>query len=131
MKTISKKEIIVALGEKTTALNQKKDELVEELFEIQCLAEKQIKRLNSEGIIDISEWGISFLQRKYNDYMMYEGCIIDKFGGRYDGGDFNEWVPETNYKKLIEFCEKADAIIAGMQEAFEEKIASIKANVEK
>lgn len=125
MKTVSKIEIINALGETTKSLNQRKKNLIEKLFEIQEACEKEIKGINSYNLIDIEDWGVSFLKRKYNDYMMFDGEVIDEYGGRYDGGDYNEWVPNTNYRKLIEFCEKSTDIIKGMQDALSEELNKI------
>ena len=122
MKTISKIEIIAALGETTKCLQQRKEDLIDRLFEIQRACEKEITEIMSYDLINIEDWGVSFLKRKYNNYMRYDGAIIDKCGGRYDGGDFNEWVPDTNYKKLIEFCEKSESILKGMQDALSEKL---------
>jgi hypothetical protein len=126
---ISKLEIIEALGENTTALKEKKKELIERLFEIQKASEKQIQILRKKGLIDISEWGVSFLERRYNDYMMYDREIIDQYGGRYDGGDFNEWVPPTNYEKLLEFVLKSTDIIKGMQSELADKLENINAHL--
>ena len=125
MKAITKLEIINALGETTSTLSLRKKDLLEKLFEVQYAAEKEIINLKQHGLIDVSEWGVTFLERKYNNYMMYDGCIIDQDGGRYDGGDFNEWVPATDYKKLVEFCEKSTDIIKGMQDALSEELDKI------
>lgn len=125
MKTITKLEIIAALGETTSALSLRKKDLIDKLFEIQVASEKEILKLSKNNLIDITDWGVDFLERKFNDYMMYDGCIIDEFGGRYDGGDFNEWVPKTDYKKLVEFCEKSTVIIKGMQDELAEKLDKI------
>ena len=125
MKTVSKIEVIKALGETTKSLNQRKKDLIEKLFEIQEACEKNIKEMMSYNLINIEDWGVSFLKRKYNDYMMFDGEIIDAYGGRYDGGDYNQWVPATNYVKLVEFVEKSEDIIKGMQEELSEKLDKI------
>lgn len=131
MKTISKLEIIKALGEKTNELKKRKEVLIEKLFDIQTEAESQIKTLQAHGLIEISDWGVSFLKRRYNDYMTYNDCVIDKSGGRYDGGDFNQWVPPTDYKMLLEFCEKSVDIIKGMQDELNEKLNQKELLIEK
>ena len=131
MKTISKIEIINALCKTTKALSERKSELIEELFDIQTACETEIIKLKSHGLIDITDWGVSFLECKYNNYMMYDGCIIDKYGSRYDGGDYKEWVPATDYKKLVEFCEKSQDIIKGMQDALSEELNKIELIVSK
>jgi hypothetical protein len=57
--------------------------------------------------------------------MTYNGQVIDKFGGRYNGGDFNSWIPTTDYNALIEFVEKCPEIIEGMQEALSEVLDNV------
>ena len=125
IKAITKIQIIEALGETTTALQRRKKDLVEDLFEVQQLCEKEILSLSSHSLIDISDWGIGFCKGKYNSYMTYNGQVIDKFGGRYDGGDFNSWISATDYNALIEFVSKCDEIIKGMQAALLEILDNI------
>jgi len=122
MKTISKLEIIAALGETTSALSLRKKELIDKLFEIQVEAEKEISRLKENSLINIEEWDVSYLKCRYNSYMLYDGSVIEYNKGCYDGGDYNYWVPATDYKKLVEFCEKSTEIIKGMQEELAEKL---------
>jgi hypothetical protein len=125
---ITKIQIIEALGETTTALSKRKKELINELFDVQQTAEKAIIELSSHNLIDISDWGVGFCKGKYNSYMTYNGHVIDKFGGKYDGGDFNSWIPTPDYNSLIEFVEKCPEIVKDMQEALSEvldKVSSI------
>lgn len=122
---LTKLQIIKSLGEKTTSLSLRKKDLIDKLFDIQVESEKQIKELSSTGLINIDDWGVSFLKRKYNDYLMYEGRVIDCYGGRYDGGDFNEFVPSCDYQKLLKFCENSNEIIKGMQDAVSEELVRI------
>ena len=118
---MTKLEIIDALKENTSALKLKNEELIDKLFEVQIAAEEQIKELCSYGLIEPESWNVSFMHGKYNDYIMYDGKIVDKYGGRYDGGDFNSWIPKVNYPALIKFVQNADAIIKGMQEELNKK----------
>ena len=123
----TKIQIIEALGE-TTALSKRKEELINELFDVQQTAEKAILELSSHNLIDISDWGVGFYKGKYNSYMTYNGVVIDKFGGKYDGGDFNSWIPAPDYNALIKFVERCPEIIEGMQEALSkvlDKVSSI------
>jgi hypothetical protein len=122
---LTKLQIIKSLGEKTTSLSLRKKDLIDKLFDVQIESEKQIKELSSTGLINIEDWGVSFLKRKYNSYLMYEGCVIDYYGGRYDGGDFNEFVPPCDYQKLLKFCENSNEIIKGMQDALAEELVRI------
>ena len=131
MRTIKKVEIIEALGETTSALKIKKEELIEDLFEVQEAAEKQILELSSYDFINLEDYGISYLKCKYNDYMMYDYKIIERSFGNYDGGDFNFYVPPTNYKKLVEFCKSADKIIREMQKEVKNKLKDISENIHK
>ena len=131
MKAIKKIQIIEALGETTTALSKRKKELINDLFDVQQAAEKAIQELSVQNLIDISDWNVGFCEGKYNSYMTYNGKVIDKFGGQYDGGDFNSWIPEPDYNALIEFVENCSEIIKGMQDALSEvldKIDEIKNN---
>ena len=128
MKAITKIQIIEALGETTTALSKRKDELINDLFSVQQVCEKEILELSTHNLIDISDWGVGFCKGKYNSYMTYNGHVIDKFGGKYDGGDFSSWIPAPDYNSLIEFVEKCPEIIKGMQEVLSEvldKVSSI------
>ena len=131
MNAITKIQIIEALGETTTALSKRKKDLVESLFEVQYLCEKEILSLSSHNLIDISDWGIGFCKGKYNSYLTYNGKVIDKFGGRYDGGDFNSWIPAPDYNALIEFVEKCPEIIKGMQEALTEVLDNVSEIIKK
>ena len=128
MNAITKIQIIEALGETTTALSKRKEELINDLFDVQQAAEKLILELSSHNLIDISKWNVGFFEGKYNSYMTYNGVVIDKFGGKYDGGDFNSWIPAPDYNALIKFVERCPEIVKGMQEALSEvldKVSSI------
>ena len=131
MKAIKKLEIIKAIGETTSALKIKKAELIEDLFKIKYAAEKQILELSSYDFINLEDYGISYLKCKYNDYMMYDYKIIERSCGNYDGGDFNFYVPPTNYRKLVEFCKSADKIIREMQEEVKNRLKDISENIHK
>ena len=126
MKNLKKIEIINALHVRTSALEKSKEELIDELFDLKDSIAKQLSILNNYEIIDIGDWGISYYEAKYNDYLMYNGNIIDRSYGFYDGGDFNYYVPPTNYKALIEFCLKSDSIIEEMQNAIEKILVDTK-----
>ena len=63
--------------------------------------------------------------------MMYDYKIIERSCGNYDGGDFNSYVPPTDYRKLVEFCEKSTEIIKGMQEEIENRLKEISDNIHK
>lgn len=124
--------MIEALGEKTSALRIKKAELIQDLFEIQRAAEKQILELSSRNFINLeNNYGISYLKCKYNNYMMFDGEIIESSRGKYDGGDFNYYVPPTNYKKLVDFCRKSTDIIKDMQDKVEDILKDISDNIHK
>ena len=131
MKAIKKVETIEALGETTSALKIKKAELIEDLFEVQEAAAKQISELSAYDFINLEDYGISYLKCKYNDYMMFCGKIIERSCGKYDGGDFNFYVPPTDYRKLVEFCEGSIEIIKGMQEEVDNRLKEISDNIHK
>jgi hypothetical protein len=128
MKAIKKLEIIKALGETTSALKIKKAELIEDLFKIKYAAEKQILELSDKNFIDLSDYGISYLNDDY-DYMMFDGKLIERLSGNC--GDFNNYVPQTDFKKLVEFCEKSTEIIKGMQEEVDNRLKEISDNIHK
>ena len=130
METITKQQMIEALGEKTTSLSLRKNELIDKLFDIQVAAEKQIRELSELGFIDIENWGISYLRLRYNDYLLYEGELIEYSTGGYDGGDFNSPKPLTNYPKLINFVLNSVSIIESMQKELEERLNKIEAKIE-
>lgn len=130
METITKKQMIEALNEKTSSLSLRKNELIDKLFEIQVTAEKQIKELDSFGFINMEDWGISYLRLRYNDYLLYEGELIEYSTGGYDGGDFNSPKPLTNHSKLVDFVLNSVNIIESMQKELEEKLNNIEAKID-
>lgn len=60
--------------------------------------------------VSIDVFGFSYLKCKYNNYLMYEGHMLEGYtshkGGGYDGGDFNYWVPGVS-RIAIFACAKA------------------------
>lgn len=123
--TITKLELINALGETTKLLKESRKALIEKLFEVQIAAEKEIIALCEQELITPEDWGVSWLKCRYNNYFCYNGKVIEESYGRYDGGDFNSWVPATDYNQLIEFVKYSQSIIKGMQSALSERIDSV------
>jgi hypothetical protein len=127
--TETKLGIINVLGETTTTLKESEKELIENLFELKYEAEEQINSLCESGLIDASDWGITYLKGKSFDYMMYDGKIITDTKGGTDGGNYNHKLAPTNYPKLVEFVLKSADIIKGMQDELQEKIEKINAQL--
>jgi len=130
MEKITKLQIIEALSEKTIMLSERKSVLIDKLFEVQIAAGEEIKKLCQHGFIDPESWGVSWLKLRYNDYMMYDGMMIEYSTGGYDGGDFNSPKPPTCYPKLIEFVSLSTEIIESMQRELDEKLNKIEQTLE-
>jgi hypothetical protein len=127
--TVTKLEMINALGENTSALKESKKDLIEKLFDVQNEAAAQINSLCQNGLIDASEWGITYQEGKLYNYMLYNDEMITKSTGGFDCGDYNYRIAPTNYPKLVEFVLKSADIIKGMQDELQEKIEKINAQL--
>ena len=95
-------------------------ELYEEIAERTQEIAKSCVSAMERAQIDIEDFGFSYKNGRWNDYLMYEGDQLDGwrlYTGGYDGGDFNYWIPPTS-KDAIFSCAKAiengliDGIIA-------------------
>ena len=104
----TKLELINALNEKTTALNLRKEQLLDKVFDLVKQTENQINELKKSNLIDCSKWKVQW----DNNILYYCGKCID----------YTCYERFKNISYVLDFCKDSNIIIEEMQKELENKL---------